>query len=107
MRGPQARVLTFVCSLIGLGTEGLVVLCLNMHGSHVIEAFVNGTVDVNKKKKLLKLLKGCFAKVRGKLIFLGGGLGVPADVAHHFAVIYGQERQPCVRRAVRPSRPQT
>lgn len=46
-------------------------LCLNMHGSHVIEAFVNGTVDVNKKKKLLKLLKGCFAKVCCRSMCLG------------------------------------
>ena len=50
-------------SLLGLGAEGVMVLCVHAEGSHVIEAFLRGTVDIHKKKRLLKLLKGHFLKV--------------------------------------------
>ena len=42
------------------------VLCVHPEGSHVIEAFLKGTVDMHKKKRLLKILKGHFLKVQAQ-----------------------------------------
>eukprot|EP00123_Amoebidium_parasiticum_P019017 comp24333_c1_seq1/m.46036 comp24333_c1_seq1/g.46036 ORF comp24333_c1_seq1/g.46036 comp24333_c1_seq1/m.46036 type:complete len:737 (-) comp24333_c1_seq1:628-2838(-) len=50
-------------SLLSLGVEGVLALALHPIGAHVVEGFMKGNVDLNMKKRLIKLLKGNYVKL--------------------------------------------
>lgn len=50
-------------SLLAMGLEALVSISLHAQGSRVIQGFFSGSVDVHKKEKAAKSMKGSFSKV--------------------------------------------